>query len=60
MKNAKKLLEELGVVNYTQRHLDIINEFIESGSDDIKGLLSSLGSWDAADLSTAEDWFNLS
>ena len=58
MKTAENLLRLLGVQNYTQRHLKIINDFLASGEEDVKKLLDQLGKWDSNDLKRAEDWMN--
>lgn len=58
MKTAENLLKLLGVKNYTQRHLKIINDFLESGEEDVKKLLTQLGGWDSNDLKQAEHWMN--
>lgn len=58
MKTAEYLLKLLGVKNYTPRHLKIINDFLESGEEDVKKLLDQLGGWDSGDLKIAEDWMN--
>ena len=58
MKTAENLLRLLGVQNYTQRHIQIINDFLESGEEDVKKLLDQLGGWDSNDLKRAEDWMN--
>jgi len=56
MKTAENLLRLLGVQNYTQRHIQIINDFIKSGDEDVKKLLDQLGGWDSNDLKQAELW----
>lgn len=56
MKTAEGLLLKLGVTNYTNRHLQIINDFLASGETDCKKLLNQLGGWDANDLAIAERW----
>lgn len=53
---ATQLLELLGIKFWTQRHIDIINHFIESGEKDVKKLLDQLGEWDSDDLKKAEHW----
>lgn len=55
MKTSEGLLKALGIQNYThreitksrqhfliQRHLKIVNDFIESGEKDVKKLLNQL------------------
>lgn len=59
MKTAETLLRLLGVQNYTQRHLKIINDFMASGEEDVKKLLDQLGRWDSNDLKSAEKWMSL-
>jgi len=59
MKTAENLLRLLGVKNYTQRHIKIINDFIQSGEEDVKKLLDQLGGWDSNDLKQAEIWMNI-
>ena len=59
MKTAQNLLKLLGVKNYTQRHIQLINDFLKSGEEDVKKLLDQLGSWDSNDLKQAEDWINI-
>lgn len=54
---AENLLTFLGIRNYTQRHLAIINEFIANKDTDLEGLLTKLGDWDTNDLKIAQDWF---
>lgn len=56
MRTSEELLRKLGVVNYTLRHLQIINDFIASGESDCKKLLDKLGGWDANDLAITERW----
>lgn len=58
MKTAEGLLKLLGVKNYTERHLRIINDFITNNETDCKKLLTDLGGWDASDLEIAERWLN--
>lgn len=60
MKNmkAEELLKQLGVINHTKRHLQIINDFIVNKETDCKKLLDKLGSWDEIDLSICESWAN--
>ena len=58
MKTAENLLRLLGVQNYTQRHIQIINDFLKSGEEDVKKLLDQLGGWDSDDLKQAENWMN--
>jgi len=58
MKTAENLLKLLGVQNYTERHIKIINDFIKSGEEDVKKLLDQLGGWDNNDLKLAENWMN--
>lgn len=53
---AEILLRKLGVLNYTKRHLHIINEFISNKETDCKKLLDELGEWDAKDLAICERW----
>lgn len=59
MKTAENLLRLLGVQNYTQRHIKLINDFIQSGEEDVKKLLDQLGGWDSTDLKRAEEWMEL-
>ena len=59
MKTAEILLKLLGVKKYTQRHLSIINDFLESGEEDVKKLLDKLGDWDSKDLVIAEKWMDV-
>jgi hypothetical protein len=56
MKNAETLLNRLGVLNCTKRHIQIINDFIESNETDAKKLLDQLGGWDKNDLVITENW----
>lgn len=56
MKTSEGLLKALGIQNYTQRHLKIVNDFLESGEKDIKKLLDQLGGWDEGDLKNAENY----
>lgn len=56
MKTAENLLKSLGVQNYTNRHIRIINDFLQSGEQDVKKCLDKLGSWDNADLEKAKQW----
>jgi len=58
MKKAEQLLQKLGVTNCTERHLQIINDFIASKETDCEILLDKLGSWDANDLITTKYWLN--
>ena len=58
MKTAENLLKLLGVQNYTQRHLKIIDDFLASGEEDVKKLLDQLGGWDINDLKRAEEWMS--
>jgi hypothetical protein len=55
---SRRLLEKLGVNNYTKRHLRIIDEFIANEETDCEKLLDSLGSWDDNDLTICESWIN--
>lgn len=59
MKIAENLLTMLGVQNFTTRHVKIINDFLQSGEDDVKKLLDQLGEWDSEDLKRAEVWMKL-
>jgi hypothetical protein len=56
MKTAEDLLKKLGIVNCTQRHLQIIDDFIVSGETDCKKLFDKLGEWDANDLTITKNW----
>jgi len=56
MKNAKDLLLNLGIRNYTQRHLKIIDDFLESKEMKANLLLDELGEWDKDDLKITEDF----
>ncbi|MFA7708152.1 MAG: hypothetical protein WCX73_04330 [Candidatus Pacearchaeota archaeon] len=56
--NAEELLQRLGVMNCTRRHLQIINDFIDNKETDCKKLLDELGGWDANDLVICERWAN--
>ncbi|NQY54624.1 MAG: hypothetical protein HRT42_13750 [Campylobacteraceae bacterium] len=58
MKTAEGLLQKLGVINFTKRHLQIINKFIANEKIDCKKLLDELGEWDANDLAICESWAN--
>jgi hypothetical protein len=58
MRTAEGLLNKLGVMNCTKRHLQIINDFLASGETDCKKLLDQLGGWDANDLAITERWLN--
>lgn len=58
MRTAEGLLKKLGVMNYTKRHLQIINDFLASGETDCKRLLGELGGWDEKDLAITEHWLN--
>lgn len=58
MRTAEGLLTKLGVMNYTERHLQIINNFLTSGETDYENLLDQLGEWDANDLAITECWLN--
>ena len=55
---AEGLLQRLGIMNCTKRHLHIINEFIANKETDCKKLLDNLGGWDANDLAICERWAN--
>ena len=59
MKTAENLLRLLGVQNYTQRHIQIINDFIKIDDENVKKLLDQLGGWDSDDLKQAELWMQL-
>lgn len=59
MKTAENLLRLLGIQNYTQRHIQIINDFLVSGEEDVKKLLDQLGGWDNNDLKQAELWMGI-
>lgn len=59
MRTAENLLRLLGVTFHTERHIKIINDFIKSGSEDIKSLLTELGEWDSKDLKQAETWMQM-
>ena len=58
MRTAEGLLNKLGVMNCTKRHLQIINDFLASGEMDCKKLLDQLGGWDANDLAITDRWLN--
>lgn len=58
MKTAENLFKLLGVQNYTPRHIQLVNDFIKSGEEDVKKLLDQLGGWDSKDLAQAELWMN--
>ena len=58
MRTAEKLLTKLGVMIYTKRHLQIINDFLATEETDCKKLLDQLGGWDANDLVITERWLN--
>ena len=59
MKNAKDLLLNLGIRNYTQRHLKIIDDFLESKEMKANLLLDELGEWDKDDLKITEDFLKI-
>jgi hypothetical protein len=56
MSQEEKLLIELGITNYTARHLKIIIDFVASNETDCKKLLDKLGSWDNNDLEITQRW----
>ena len=56
MKEAEDLLRKLGITRCTQRHFQIIDDFVKSGEQDCKKLLDNLGGWDANDLRITEEW----
>jgi len=57
MKNAAiKLLSDLNVRSYTDRHLQTIMDFMENKSTNIESLLDQLGGWDDTDLAIAKHW----
>lgn len=56
MEKAQTLLRLLGITNCTQRHLTIVEDFLNSGSSDAKVLLDQLGSWDDLDLAVVEEF----
>ncbi len=58
MTRAAELLKRLGLTHCTQRHLQLIVDFVESGEKDCKVLLDKLGGWDANDLAITERWLN--
>jgi len=58
VKTAEGLLQKLGVMYYTKRHLQIVNDFIASGETDCAKLLDQLGGWDTNDLAVCERWLN--
>ena len=57
-KEAEELLIRLGVVNFTKRHIGIINDFIESEDIDSEELLTQLGGWDENDLKITKKWLD--
>jgi len=59
VKNAKDLLLNLGIRNYTQRHLKIIDDFLESKEMKANLLLDELGEWDKDDLKITEDFLKI-
>lgn len=59
MTKAENLLASLGVKNYTERHIKIIDDFLSKGKTDVKKLLDDLGGWDEDDLKIAEIWFKM-
>jgi len=56
MTDSKDLLLKLGIRNYTKRHLQIIEDFLESKETSANLLLDELGSWDEYDLKITEDF----
>lgn len=58
MERASELLKMLGLTHCTQRHLQLIVDFIDSGEKDCKDLLNKLGRWDTNDLVITERWLN--
>lgn len=57
MNNAINLLNLLGIVYYTSRHVHIINNFIDTKNDNVEDLLNQLGSWTKKDLEITENWY---
>ena len=51
-----KLLEMLGIKNYTQRHVAIIDNHIYDGESTEKKVLDALGEWDEKDLAIFREW----
>lgn len=58
MKKATELLTKLHCYRYTERHIKLIDKFVNSGETDCKALLNQLGSWDEKDLEITERWLN--
>jgi hypothetical protein len=56
MKTAENLLNQLGIVNCTERHLQIVNNFLDSKDTNIKILLDQLGEWTQKDLKIVESF----
>lgn len=61
MKNkesALKLLSDLNITRYTDRHVSEIIEFIESGSTEVTHLLAQLADYDETDAKIAQHWLD--
>ena len=54
---TRQLLIELGIRSCTEKHFQLVSEFIESGNTNCRILLDALGQWDKKDLVTAEKWY---
>ena len=59
MSKELELLQRLGIVFYTKRHLQIVEDFLSSGETDVTKLLDQLGKWDEADLRIAKNFLKL-
>jgi len=57
MKTAENLLRLLRRQS-SDRHIKHIDDFLESGDDNMVKLLTKLGAWNNNDLKKAEDWMN--
>lgn len=60
-RTPQQLFEMLGIKNYTERHENLVREFLEDILSDmtITDLLTQLGTWDEKDLAIAHQWMNL-
>lgn len=57
-KTPEELLLKLGVTHCTQRHITIIQDYLDAGRQNAGGLLIQLGSYDDNDLKITEAWLN--
>jgi hypothetical protein len=56
MDKSIKLLAKLGVANCTQRHLQIVDKFLNGDKKEPEAFLDELGGWDENDLKITKEF----